>query len=431
MTSMLARWPVLAAHAPTSTRTMLRYLDQIAVSLTPGSVVSTGTSLRTFGTFLLLEHPTVGAIAQLQRVHLEDYKRWLASDLDRVPLSATTRSMRLGALRMFFQWGWDDAPIRPLLFLGDLPRRDQPLPKALDDTDAARFLRAAQEQDRLLIRVVVEVLLRTGLRVGELCRLEADAIRTGVDGFWLHVPVGKLHDDRYLPLHPTLVGLIGDYRDRHVTPGHRLLIPHETGRPLNNTAVARMLAKVANRAGVGHVHPHKLRHTLATQAINRGMSMEAIAALLGHHSLDMTRRTHPRPHRRRRLLHRRRQSRRPLRHSPPGAATDRTASRDERPTARQRLLHPAPTARLRTRQRLRELRLLPNHHRVPTHPASPTRRRRREEPDGPSAAVQRAPRPGRQGRSIMNPLTNITHISPVLKRHFGRRSPDTAGTSIR
>src|SRR3954463_12226478 len=41
-------------------------------------------------------------------------------------------------------------------------------------------------------------------------------------------------------------------------------------------------------AGVGHVHPHQMRHTLATQAINRGMSLEAIAALLGHHSMDMT-----------------------------------------------------------------------------------------------------------------------------------------------
>lgn len=36
------------------------------------------------------------------------------------------------------------------------------------------------------------------------------------------------------------------------------------------------------------MHPHQLRHTLATQAINRGMSLEAIAALLGHHDLSMT-----------------------------------------------------------------------------------------------------------------------------------------------
>jgi hypothetical protein len=45
---------------------------------------------------------------------------------------------------------------------------------------------------------------------------------------------------------------------------------------------------VAKRAGVGHVHPHQLRHTLATRMINRGMSLEAIAALLGHRSMRMT-----------------------------------------------------------------------------------------------------------------------------------------------
>jgi hypothetical protein len=48
------------------------------------------------------------------------------------------------------------------------------------------------------------------------------------------------------------------------------------------------VATVAKRAGIGHVHPHQLRHTLATQSINRGMSLESIAALLGHRSMDMT-----------------------------------------------------------------------------------------------------------------------------------------------
>ena len=48
------------------------------------------------------------------------------------------------------------------------------------------------------------------------------------------------------------------------------------------------MAKAAEAAGIGHVSPHRLRHTLATQAINRGMSLEAIAALLGHKSLRMT-----------------------------------------------------------------------------------------------------------------------------------------------
>ena len=57
---------------------------------------------------------------------------------------------------------------------------------------------------------------------------------------------------------------------------------------LLHTAASNAQLFDAAAAGLGHVHPHQLRHTLATQAINRGMSLEAIAALLGHADLSMT-----------------------------------------------------------------------------------------------------------------------------------------------
>jgi hypothetical protein len=60
------------------------------------------------------------------------------------------------------------------------------------------------------------------------------------------------------------------------------------GRRLGPESVRKALQKVASEAGLGTVTPHQLRHTLATQAINRGMSLEAIAALLGHKSMRMT-----------------------------------------------------------------------------------------------------------------------------------------------
>ncbi len=56
-------------------------------------------------------------------------------------------------------------------------------------------------------RLVVEILARTGLRVGELCALPADAVVFMNRRHWLRVPVGKLHNDRYVPLHPQLVEL--------------------------------------------------------------------------------------------------------------------------------------------------------------------------------------------------------------------------------
>ncbi|HEY8826865.1 MAG TPA: tyrosine-type recombinase/integrase [Jatrophihabitantaceae bacterium] len=273
---------------------MRRYLAQIGCVLRPGSVSGADLALRSFAGFLTEAAPEVSSTAAVTRRHIEDYKPWLAQrpGQNKARLTTATIVHRLGTLRMFFvrieEWGWAEAPPRVPIVLGDLPRQDRPLPKALDDAAAAKFLRAAQAQPRMLVRVVCEVLLRTGLRVGEFTALRADAVVLIGAGHWLHVPVGKLHDDRYLPLHPHLVQLIDDYRSRYVAPSNPLLLPRENGKPCSRHNVTAYLNKAATAAGIGHVHPHQMRHTLATQAINRGMSLEAIAAMLGHHSLDMT-----------------------------------------------------------------------------------------------------------------------------------------------
>jgi len=119
------------------------------------------------------------------------------------------------------------------------------------------------------------MLLRTGLRVSEYTSLRADAVAHIGAGPWLHVPVGKLREDRYLPLHPHLVDLIDDYRTRHVAPGNPLLLPRENGKPADRHAVTRYINKAAAAAGLPHIHPHQLRHTLATQAKIGGVASDA------------------------------------------------------------------------------------------------------------------------------------------------------------
>jgi site-specific recombinase XerD len=291
---LLPCWDDLAGERPVLVDTMRRYLTQIGCILRPGSVKGSDLGLRCFASFLAEAAPEVRTVAAVTRRHIEDYKPWLATRPgQKTPqLTPNTIAHRLGNLRMFFiridEWGWDDAPDRVPILLGDLPRQNHTLRKALDDAAAAKLLRAAQTQRRMLVRVVCEVLLRTGLRVSELIGLRSDAVVQIGAGYWLHVPVGKLHDDRYLPLHPHLVELIGAYRDRHVHPDNPLLLPRENGKPMNRHGVTRYLNNAASDAGLPHVHPHQMRHTLATQAINRGMSLEAIAAMLGHHSMDMT-----------------------------------------------------------------------------------------------------------------------------------------------
>jgi site-specific recombinase XerD len=147
--------------------------------------------------------PEVSSTAQVTRRHIEDYKPWLAKRPGQrtTKVTSATLAHRLGTLRMFFvridEWAWPDAPPRVPMFPGDLPRQDHPLPKALDDPAAAKLLRAAHNDKRLLVRVTVEVLLRTGLRVSEYTSLRSDAVVLIGAAPWLHVPVGKLREDRY------------------------------------------------------------------------------------------------------------------------------------------------------------------------------------------------------------------------------------------
>ena len=291
---LLPAWEQLAGTVPGVTVPMRRYLEQIACVLRPGSVSGADLALRSFAAFLASQNPPVTGLTTVTRRHVEDFKPWLAArpGQNKPRVTTATIAHRLGTLRMFFvridEWGWDEAPAKVPMFPGDLPRQDHPLPKALDDATAARLLRAAQADRRMLVGVTVEMLLRTGLRVSEFTGLQAGAVVHIGAGPWLHVPVGKLREDRYLPLHPQLVTLIDGYRAAHVPAGHPLLLPRENGRALDRHTVTRFINKAGAAAGLAHIHPHQLRHTLATQAINRGMSLEAIAALLGHRSLDMT-----------------------------------------------------------------------------------------------------------------------------------------------
>ncbi|MDP9094350.1 MAG: site-specific integrase, partial [Actinomycetota bacterium] len=180
-----------------------------------------------------------------------------------------------------------DAPARTPIFSIDLPIVDDPLPKFLDDAQAAALLRTASADPDPLRTLVIHLLLRTGMRVGELSRLDSKAVVTMRDGHWLRIPLGKLHNDRYVPLHPHLVQLLADWSARHDDHGTGLLLTRN-GRPLTLSMIAGIVRTMAKQAGIGHVHPHQLRHTFATQAVNRGMRIEAIGAMLGHRTLRMT-----------------------------------------------------------------------------------------------------------------------------------------------
>jgi integrase/recombinase XerD len=273
-----------------------RYVEQVTVSLRPSTVKSIEHDLREFGIWLADTHPEVDSCADLHREHIEAFKTWLCTHprpatgkpLNRVSIKNALINLHCFLTRIT-EWGYPNPPVRPLMFPGDLPIIDKPLPRFLDDAAAAKLLRATRVDPDPLSRLIIELLTRTGIRRGELLALTVDAVVQIGSAYWLRIPIGKLHNDRYIPLHPQLKELLDDwithYRPKGLRTNHLLL---EHNRPISSHRVTAALRRVSEAAGIGNVTAHQLRHTLATQAVNRGMSLDAIAALLGHKTLAMT-----------------------------------------------------------------------------------------------------------------------------------------------
>ena len=193
-----------ASVPPRLAATLEGYVEQMRLSLRPGSIVHIERVLREFALWLAAHAPEVGAVSDLRRCHIERYKRYLAerpNSRGRRPAKRTLAG-DLGTLRICLErlgeWQGEDAPTRMLMFPGDVPKLDDPLPRFIDDGAAAKLLRAARACEDPFARLAVEFLARTGLRRSELINLRIDSVVQIGSAYWLHVPLGKMRTDRYI-----------------------------------------------------------------------------------------------------------------------------------------------------------------------------------------------------------------------------------------
>jgi hypothetical protein len=115
------------------------YLAQRATVRRPSTVNGDRQGLMRFATFLAEHHPDVASLTQLRRAHIEDYKRFLAVKPTprggKLTKNSVYRNMVL--LRTVFDYlaetGHPEAPAGRLVFPGDLPTLDRPLPRFIDD----------------------------------------------------------------------------------------------------------------------------------------------------------------------------------------------------------------------------------------------------------------------------------------------------------
>lgn len=134
-------------------------------------------------------------------------------------------------------------------------------------------------------RAIVEVLLSTGCRVGEIVRLEKQQVDFEKGEA---IVLGKGNKERKVFFNEKAKFYLQQYlATRHDNNPALFVSKQHPYRKLEISAIEIIIRELGQRVGI-KIFPHKFRHTFATRAINRGMPIEVLQRLLGHENLDTT-----------------------------------------------------------------------------------------------------------------------------------------------
>ena len=243
--------------------------------------------------------PKVHRLSHLRRnPHMLGWFRWLC-DQD-PPLSNHTCEEHLLCLRRLLDdLALQGHPLQPgLIIRADFPVRPEYLPRPLSPKDDQRLQEELRRTDNLYANALLLTRL-TGIRIGECIHLPLDCLRhIGPEQWALHIPLGKLHTERLVPLDSEglrLLERIREWRARaspaRLAKSEGFLLPRVGGRFALFQTLRLALADAAKRAGCADtmpISPHRLRHTWASDMLRRGISLPTLMQLMGHKDIRMT-----------------------------------------------------------------------------------------------------------------------------------------------
>ena len=147
-------------------------------------------------------------------------------------------------------------------------------------------LRFTIDHEDMRTRAVFELLLSSGIRIGEMIRLNISDIDFNNLTF---IVKGKGNKERICYFDEKAKLYLIQYLKSRNDESPALFVTKK--RPHSRICDAsheRILRELGKKAGIDKVHPHRFRRTCATRAINRGMPLEQVQQLLGHESISTT-----------------------------------------------------------------------------------------------------------------------------------------------
>jgi integrase/recombinase XerD len=225
--------------------------------------------------------------SKLETLRRCDIEAFVEFEQDR-GMSAATLCTRLVSLYAFIRFLADEGVMSPELLKRKIHiKLPIKLPKSIESDDEDRIL---AQINKTRDKAMILLLLRTGMRIGELLKttmqdisLQGQLIRIYESEKTGTGRVVFFSNDAAQALYQWLMKR--DYWKKHLFHGPR-------DKAISYEAARARFKKYVAKAGLSHkgITLHCLRHTYATSLLNAGMHIEVLRDLLGHHSLEQTRR---------------------------------------------------------------------------------------------------------------------------------------------
>ena len=233
------------------------------------------------------------SLSMLNRSDLHDYQVHCRK-VERV--SAATWNRRLASLSVFATWQGVD--VSQAMTRAESQKL---APKSLILAEYKRFRLAAREAVRtaksqaakrqaLRNAAIITLLADAGLREGEIVRLRVEDVLLGERKGRVIILDAKGNKDRSVPLDKDSVDMLKAWLEARPAGDGVEMFVGKRGEMLQERGIQKLVAKVAVDAHIGHVTPHQLRHTAAYRWMAAGADLGKVAELLGHSSIEVTRR---------------------------------------------------------------------------------------------------------------------------------------------
>lgn len=199
--------------------------------------------------------------------------------------SEATLRLRLSILSSFFKFCIREDYIESSPMKGRwFPRLPQPLPKYLEKEEIAK-IRNMSEFTSLRNQALVEFFLTSGCRVKEVSDLNRENV--DLEDRTARV-IGKGKKIRYVHFTEKCALLLERYFSLSLNPQEALFVT-TTGKRLAVRSIQEILQKLGGEAELKtNLHPHRLRHTFATELLTKGADLSFIAEELGHSDISTT-----------------------------------------------------------------------------------------------------------------------------------------------